>query len=449
MTVAVPDLRPASALTVPRTVERTLANGLTVLAIQRSAIPLVELRLCVPFGAAKLRTSYLASSSLLSQTLFSGTSTMSTVDIAAQLQSLGGALGAGVDPDRLMVSGNALASGLDRMLAILAEVLTDAAYPEEEVDTERERLAERIQIAQSQPAHLARVALLRRRYGGHPYSVQTPTVPQVHAVTPAALRALHADRIHPTGAQLVLVGDVDAERALDAAERALAGWDGPGKEDAVPPVPQPRLGPVTLVDRPGSVQSSLRLTLPAVERRHPDHAALQLANLVFGGYFSSRWVENIREDKGYTYSPQSFIEHSQGGSSLVLSTDVATEVTGPALLETLYELGRIATSPPGAQELEQARQYAAGTLQLGMSTQAGLANLASTYAAFGLRLEYLVEHAARLAAATVEDVAAAGMRYLAPARALTVVLGDADRMEAALTTLAPVERTTVDEVLAA
>jgi len=449
VTVAVPDLRPAGVFAVPRTAERTLANGLTVLAIRRPAVPLVELRLRVPFGAATLRTSYLASSSLLSQTLFSGTSNLSTVDIAAQLQSVGGALGAGVDPDRLLVGGNSLASGLDRMLAILAEVLTDATYPEEEVATERDRLAERIQIAQSQPSHLARVALLRRRYGDHPYSVQTPTVPQVHAVTPAALRALHADRIHPVGAHLVLVGDVETEQALDAAEQALAGWDGPGKDDAVPPVPQPRLGPVTLVHRPESVQSSLRMTLSAVERRHPDHAALQLANLIFGGYFSSRWVENIREDKGYTYSPHSFIEHSQAGSSLVLSTDVATEVTGPALLETIYELGRIATSPPGEQELEQARQYALGTLQLGMSTQAGLANLASTYAGFGLRLEYLVDHAARLGAATVDDVAAVAARYLAPARALTVVLGDADRMEAALTTLTPVERTTVDEVLAA
>lgn len=447
--VAVPDLRPAGTFTVPKTAERTLGNGLTVLAIQRCAVPLVEVRLRVPFGSTKLNASYLASSSLLSQTLFSGTSSMSMVDIAAQLQSLGGALGAGVDPDRLQVSGNALVSGLDRMLDILAEVLTGAVYPGEEVATERDRLADRIQVAQSQPAHLARAALLRRRYGQHPYAVQTPTVPQVHEVTPAALRALHADRIHPPGADLVLVGDIDTERALDAAERALSGWDGRGTGESVPPAPPPRPGPVTLVHRPGSVQSSLRLTLPAVERRHPDHAALQLANLIFGGYFSSRWVENIREDKGYTYSPHSFVEHSQAGSALVLSTDVATEVTGPALLETLYELGRIATSPPGDEELEQARQYALGTLQLGMSTQAGLANLASTYAAFGMRLDYLVEHASRLTRATRDDIAAVAAQYLAPARALTIVLGDGDRMEAALSALAPVERTTVDEVIAA
>jgi predicted Zn-dependent peptidase len=182
------------------------------------------------------------------------------------------------------------------------------------------------------------------------------------------------------------------------------------------------------------------MALPAVPRTDPDHAALQLANLVFGGYFSSRWVENIREDKGYTYGPHSLIEHSIAGSTLVLAAEVATEVTAPALLETVYELGRLASLPPDVDELEQARQYALGTLQLGMATQAGLAGLASTYAGFGLRLDFLAEHSARVAAATRDEVAAAAARYLAPSRAVTVVLGDADVVEGPLSALATVER---------
>ena len=114
--------------------------------------------------------------------------------------------------------------------------------------------------------------------------------------------------------------------------------------------------------------------MPAVPRTHPDHAHLQLANLVFGGYFSSRWVENIREDKGYTYGPHSLVEHSVAGSALTVSAEVATEVTAPALLETWYELGRMATLPITAAELENVRQYAVGSLALSISTQAGLAS---------------------------------------------------------------------------
>ena len=430
-----PDLIPDTKLKLPRQAERKLTSGLTVIAIRRPAVPLVEMRLRVPFGRAPL-----ARATLLSQALFTGTETMSSIDIAAELQAVGGGLSAGLDPDRLLVTGNSLAAGLDRMLEILAAVLTHPTYPAEEVATERDRLVDHIQVAQSQPAHLARTALLKRMYGRHPYAVQTPEPEQVKGVRPAQLRALHADRIRPDGAVLVLVGDLNPEKAIDAAEKALGGWIGQSRDGNVPPTPALEPGPLLLVDRPGAVQSSLRMALPAVSRTDPDYAALQLANMVFGGYFSSRWVENIREDKGYTYGPHSSIEHFVAGSALVVAAEVATEVTGPAMLETLYELGRIASLPPGEEELEQARRYALGTLRLGMSTQAGLAGLASIYASFGLRLDYLREHSAGLAAATREQVTEAAARYLAPSQVVTVVLGDADRVETPLAALTAVER---------
>ena len=145
-----PDLVPDARIKLPREAERTLASGLTVIAVRRPGVPLVELRLRVPFGRAPLTRA-----TLLSQALFTGTSTMSSIDIAAELQAVGGGLSAGLDPDRLLVTGNALASGLGRMLEILAAVLTDPTYPAEEVATERERLVDHIQVALSQPAHLA------------------------------------------------------------------------------------------------------------------------------------------------------------------------------------------------------------------------------------------------------------------------------------------------------
>ena len=428
-----PPLGPNRELTVPREAERVLPNGLTVIAVRRPAVPLVEVRLWLPFGQA-----HLARSMLLAQTLLAGTAGRSSVEIAAELQKVGGGLSAGLDPDRLMVAGNGLVTGLDRLLELLAEVLTGATYPEQEVGTERARLIDGIRMAQSQPTHLVRKALLKRIYGGHPYAVQTPEPEQVAEVQPEQLRALHAERVRPAGAILLLVGDLVPDEALDAAERALGDWTGNGAPGALPPVPELEPGPLLLVDRPGSVQSSLRIALPAVPRTHPDHAALQLANLIFGGYFSSRWVENIREDKGYTYGPHSVVEHAVAGSTLIVSAEVATEVTGPALLETMYELGRLASLPPDEDELEQARQYALGTFQLGIATQAGLAAVASAYAGSGLRLDFLAEHAARLSRVTRDEVAAAATTYLAPARAVPVVLGDADRIAASLRVFGPV-----------
>jgi zinc protease len=285
-----PDLQPNRELVVPASEERTLGNGLTVIAVERRSVPLVEIRLRMPFGRSVLDPPFVAKGALLGQSLFSGTTSMSKVDIAAALQTVGGALSASVDADRLLVSGNGLASGLERILGILAEVLHGATYPEEEVTTERARLVDRLQVAQTQPAHLARVALLRRIYHGHPYAIQTPLIDDVVGLGTPDLADLHAARVHPAGATIVIVGDIDAVAALDQAERALDLWDGKGAEEALPPVPALTSGPIVMADRPGSVQSSMRLALPAVGRTHPDHAALQLANLVFGGYFSSRWT---------------------------------------------------------------------------------------------------------------------------------------------------------------
>jgi len=436
-----PALESNRELTIPPGSERTVDNGLTVIAIERRSVPLVELRLRVPFERTALDPPFVARAALMSQTLFSGTATMSTVDIAAALQTVGGALSAGVDADRLLVTGNGLAGGLSDILGIMSDVLTGATFPEGEVETERARLIDRVQVAQSQPQHLARVALQKRMYGEHPYSVQTPSIEDIKPLGTAEMAALHADRVHPARATLVIVGDVDADAVLDLVADKLGGWNGAGSTESLPPAPPLAAGPIMLANRPGSVQTSMRLALPAVTRTHPDHAALQLANLVFGGYFSSRWVENIREDKGYTYSPHSVVEHSTAGSAIILGAEVATEVTAAALLETWYELGRLATTAPGEDELEQARQYALGSLLLGMSTQAGLAGLASTYAGFGLRLDFLAQHAARLGSASRDEVARVAAEYLAPAKAATVLLGDAGVVAGSLATLDTVELT--------
>ncbi|GAA4904413.1 putative Zn-dependent peptidase [Stackebrandtia albiflava] len=431
--LTVPDLAPDTEFTLPGCHERTLANGLTVLAIHRPSVPLAEVRLRIPFAYADV-----AESSVLAQTLLSGTADKTVVQIAAELQSVGGALSASVDADRMLIAGNSLVDGLPKVLATIAEVVDGAAYPEDQVESERNRLADRINVARQQPAHLVQVALLERLYGDHPYGTQTPEPDAVSQMTPDRLRALHADRLHPAGATLVIVGDLSAEAALDAGEAALGGWNGAGSPREIAPVPALRTGPLVLVDRPASVQSSLRIAVTALPRTDPDNAAQQLANLIYGGYFSSRLVANIREDKGYTYSPRSVVDHGLAGSSLVISADVATEVTAAALWETWYEMGRMAVGEPTKEELEQARRYALGTLRLGTATQSGLASLTSGFAGFGLRLDWLLEHAGRLAEVTVDDVARVSARLFAPSNAVTVVLGDSGEIRKPLEALTAV-----------
>ncbi|MFC6086696.1 M16 family metallopeptidase [Sphaerisporangium aureirubrum] len=430
--MTLPALTRLGRLAVPEQAELTLPGGLTVIAVRRPGAALVELRLWVPFARVAP-----ASSAVLAQSLFSGTGERSGTGLASALQRVGGMLSAQADPDRLLVTGSALGTELDELLALLAEVLAGAAYPDGEVGTARERFADRLRIRLRRPTQRVLMALRERIYEGHPYATQIPRLPDVLGVHPEDLRALHARRVVPGEAFLVLVGDHDPDDALAVAARRLGGWTGAGAGERLPRIPAPVPGAALLVDSPAAVQSSLRVALPAVRRGHPDNAALQLANLIFGGYFSSRWTQNLREDKGYTYSPSSVIEHALAGSTLVAAAEVATAVTGPALAETLRELEKIAGEPPAEAEVEQAREYALGSLVLGMSTQSGLTRLAGNLAGHGLRLDYLAAHADGLAAASAGDVFRAAATYLTPARAVIVLLGDAARVAAEVGAVVP------------
>ncbi len=421
--LTVPGLGPTPRLKRVTSAERTLASGLRVLVVRRAGVPLFELRLRVPLQSAK--PAHSARAELLADAILAGTPDRDRTTIASDVQSFGGSLSASVDSDRLLIAGSALATRLPDVLSLLNEVLTSATYPAAEVSRERERLIERLTIARSQAGVVAHEALSRRLWGDHPYTRDMPDADEVAAATAAQVRRLHADRVRPHGATLVLVGDLSPQRALDVVEAALSGWAGSPPGAPMPVLPELVPGPLVLLDRPGSVQSAIRIGGTAVPRTHPDAAALGLANLIFGGYFSSRWVENIREDKGYTYSPRSSVEHRVLGSTFTAAADVATEVTGPALLETAYELGRIASLPVSDTEVDDVRQYAIGTLALSIATQSGLASTLSSLAGVGLGLDWLAEQPVRLAAVRTEHVSAAATAYLAPAHLVTVVVGDA------------------------
>jgi predicted Zn-dependent peptidase len=199
-------------------------------------------------------------------------------------------------------------------------------------------------------------------------------------------------------------------------------------------------GPLVLVDRPGAVQSNLRVGGPALPRTHPSYAALELANALFGGYFSSRLVMNIREDKGYTYSPRSSLQHGARASVLLLQADVGTEVTAPALVEVGYELGRLATVPPTEEEVRSTAQYLVGSLALSTSTQAGLAGTLAGLLADGLDVSWLREHPQRLLSVTPQQVHEVARQVLAPSAMVTTVVGDAAQVEQPLGALGDLVR---------
>ncbi len=443
--------RPLPALGATREVplpdvrDVTLPTGLRVLTAHRPGVPMVEIRLRVPFGPAATETDdaavarHGAAAELLTATLLTGTAGRDRVAIDDELAGVGADLGVAVDPERLQIGGSGLAAGLPTVLEVLADVLAAATHPDAEVLRERTRLVERITVARAQPRTIAREALQRKRFGSHPIAREVPTGPEVAAVEPADVRTLHRAGLVPGGAILTLVGDLDPDDTIALVERALGGWTAahPARELSPPPMPVP--SNLELVARPGSVQSQLRLSAPALRRSDARYAALQLANLVFGGYFSSRWMENVREDKGYTYGAHSGTEFVPGGAVLSVETDVASDVTAAALLETRYELGRMTAVPPTADEVDAARRYAVGSLLISLDSQGGYASTVAALAADGVGVQWVRDHPARLEAVTVDDVAAAAREFFAPSAFTGVIVGDADVVGPGLRALGQVD----------
>jgi predicted Zn-dependent peptidase len=418
-------------------VDRTLPTGLRVIAVARRTVPTVELRMRIPFaGEDRLHP---ARAELVASALLNGTARRGRVEIDDELATIGGELGASVDPERLLIAGNGLSAGLPTLLDVLGDLLTSAAFPDADFGRERERLAERITVARSQPRTVAREALQRRRYGDHPVAREMPQVSDVVGVTPEQARELHRAAVLPHGSTLVLVGDLEPEWAVELVGQALGGWDRPGDAVELPPLPVLTGRDLLLVDRPGAVQSQLRLSAAAVPRTDPRYPAVQLANLVLGGYFSSRLVENLREDKGYTYSASSYLEFNPSGATLLVDTDVTTDVTAAAVLETRYELARLSAVAPTEAEIESARRYAIGSLLISLDSQPGLAGMLAALAGVGLDAEWLRGHPARLEAVTAEQVAEVAADIFTPTRFTGVVVGDAATVSAKLRALGGIE----------
>jgi predicted Zn-dependent peptidase len=398
---------------------------------------LVEVRLRVPFGGSN--PLHAARAELLAATLLLGTGGRDRRQVDADLAAVGGHLDTGVDPQRLLVTGSVLASGLPTLLDVLADCLTGAAYRKDDVLGERARLVEHLMISAAQPASVAHRLLQQRRFGEHPAAWDVPDAELVGHVGAAAVRGLHGRAVVPDGCTLTLVGDLSRGRATAAAAQALSGWSADRSTRPLAPPPAIVGGPLLAEHRAGAVQSQVRLSGPAVPRSDPGYPAHQLANLVYGGYFSSRLVENLREDKGLTYHARSSLEFWPERAAVTISFDTATPATAAALLEAQYELGRLSLQPPTEAEVDSARNYALGTLATSLATQAGLASMLSLLAGSGLDEGWLREHPKRLVATTVDDVAAAGATMLAPAAFTGVILGDLDAIAPGLRGLGTVE----------
>lgn len=423
------DLPPYGAdkpLPVPEIAKRTLANGLTVWVLPRDGVPRVDYVLSFKgAGLAADAADAPGFASTLAGMLNEGTDKHDSKAIAETAQSYGGGVGAGAGNDGLTLSAYAVASKAGPMLQLMAEIARSPSFPEKEVALAKANALQGLKAAEAQPSFRAERAILTAVYGEHPYARTQPTEEAIKAITRDQLVAAYKARLRPDCALLVIAGRIDAEQAFKLAEAAFADWKVEGAAPkAIAPARDKAEPSYVHIDRTGSVQSSVRIGRPAIAATHPDYVAFRLAGTIMGGGFSSRLMQNLREEKGYTYGASTGLRAQAAGGALTGGADVRNEVTGAAIGEFLAEYKRLGAEPVSAAELDMNKRYVAGGYLISNQLQGAVAGSLANNWLVGLPPEFLGEFVPKIRAVDAAQVQDIGKKYFAPADQSIIVVGD-------------------------
>ncbi|HEX3527067.1 MAG TPA: pitrilysin family protein [Thermoanaerobaculia bacterium] len=413
----------------PPFLRRRLPNGLEVLAARQPGVPLISLELMLPAGGQNDPAGKIGLATLTASAIDEGTRRRGAMEIAAEVEQLGGYLATGADWDEGYLGAGLLSSRLREGIDLLAEVLGEATFPDQEIERlGKQRLGEILRRSQD-PSTLADEMLYRVVYQGTAYANPLiGTAESVPALDRASLVDFYQRYYTLHGAAFIAVGDLDPEEILREAEAVF------GQASAAAP-PAPEIRPraldgisVHVVDRPGATQTELRLGHPGVARRDPDYIPLLLLNSLLGGKFTSRINMNLRERHGYTYGASTrFISRLQPGPFLV-DAAVSTESAGAAAREVLHELRRIREDLVEPEEIDETRSYILGVFPYTFQTISDFAKRLETLAIYGLPSDYYDTYQERLTALSREELREAARRHLDPEHIAVVAVGPADTL---------------------
>jgi predicted Zn-dependent peptidase len=350
-------------------------------------------------------------------------------ELAEALEQQGTAFRVSTGWDASQVSFTCIAERLADTLALLAQVVRAPLHPEAEVDRIRQQRQAVLAQRRMDPSDLADDEADQVLYPeGHPWrrsSVGTDEA--LAALDRPGIQGWAAQHLRPGGGGLVLAGDLDAETAARLVEDAFDAWS--GTPPLPPRLPQVTLGrerPVVIRHRPGAVQTEIRVVHPGPPRSTEDYHALQVANTILGGAFTSRLNLNLRERHGFTYGVRSGWMFRKRGGEFQLSTAVGQEVTGAALREIFHELKLFLADGPTEEETARARDYLAGIFPLRMETAAQRASRMAELVSLQLPLDTHHHYREQIRSVTRDQAHAAIRTHLDTTRAPVVLCADAD-----------------------
>jgi zinc protease len=412
---------------LPKAQEATLSNGLRVALLEDHKIPTFSLQLLLTGGGlddpADQRGVAMVTASLLRE----GTTQRTSRQIAEQLATLGGFFSASASPSsgETSISMGGLSDKADQILAIAADVVRNPAFPEAELAKYKSRFLSQLQQQRATPTFVAQEEFMRAVYGTHPGSFVVPKENVLRALTRADLARYHQAHYMPNNGIVLAYGDFTLKGLVQQLERAFGDWSkGNAQAISLPALTAPAKSRVLLVDRPGSVQTSLWLGGLGIERRSDDYFAVLVMNHILGGGPASRLFVNLREKKGYTYGVYSVFNGSRFPGVMLASMDVRTDVTDPALQDLAAELRRMGSEPVPEDELKNAKRALIGGFALSLDSPQTLISNLATQKIYNLPPDYWDAYPQRVEAITAADVQRVAKKYYDAGKLQIVAVGD-------------------------
>jgi zinc protease len=420
------------AFTVPAHETYALANGMKVTLVPYGNIPKVTVSLALRTGNIDEVQEQLGVADITGELLKEGTSSLGSKEIAESAARMGSTLGVTVAADDTTVAMDVLSESGGDAVKLLADVVEHPLLPESELARLKTNTLREIAVAKTQPGQIALARFRKLMYGNHPYGDVLPTEETVNKLTIADAKKFYAANYGAARAHLYVAGKFDAAAVKKAIAENFSGWakgSAPVEKAAAPKAQ--RILDVT--DRPGAPQSTLYVGLPVADPTSPDNVRLIVSNSLLGGSFASRITANIREQKGYTYSPRSQISSRYHDAYWVEVADVTTKDTGASLKEIFGEISRLQKDVPGAEELKGIQSYLSGIFVIQNSTRQALIGQLRFVDLQGLGEDYLKNYVQRVNAVTPEEVSATTAKYIKPELMTIVVVGDKAKVGEQLT----------------
>jgi zinc protease len=403
-----------------------LANGLTVMAVEYHKLPLAHITVMVKRGSETDPAGQEGLADLTAEMVTLGTQKRDSQQLALEMERVGARYSASSGWDASFVEVVGLSDAFLTLMDVVGDMLLQPTFPEEEMRQSQQRRISRLIQQRDQAEVVADEIIVQRLLEGTPYAHPTyGTIASLSGLSSGDPRSFYRRHYAPEETVLLAIGDLTAQEIIRRAEDLLGGWKaGQKSEDQAPAPARLKAKRIIAVNRPDLTQSQIRVGLLGIKRKDKDYIPFKVMNYIFGGGgFSSRLMQRIRAEKGYTYGITSAFQAGLIAGPFVISTFTPTATTVPAIAEILTVMEEFITEGAHAQEFQEAQQFLKGSYPLMLETLGQMAGEILKLERYDIPFDHLSSYPQAVGEVTLEEVNRLAAAYLLPEALILVVVG--------------------------